>query len=561
MSRLYQDMVRGFLRTEGRRIVNEEGETVILRGWGAGNWMNPEGFMVGGTSPSPGAYIQPKKLDRARSMDALIRELCGTEYARCFWPRWYRKQLGEKDIQAMAELGYNSVRLPLNSAAFLLEEPGIQWNEDSFAMLDEVLDWCEKYRIYAILDLHAAPGGQSCGACDNGVDNVPHLFIDEENGERAMLLWEELAGRYRERWIVGAYDLLNEPINDPSQIPAYEEKLKEFYDEVIARIRKIDQKHLLTVEGTVWSTHPGIFDHDYDPVCKNWCIHIHNYRYIPETQELSAMMERSLALNVPIWMGEGGAGEKENAVFLQILEQENIGYSLWCWKTVVGGADGVMAPDMAPAAHGLPADWNLVFDYADHGGPKPGYEKSKRIFDEYLELLDYDRCSHPETRHEYILRKPGVSIPGAGYDHGEFGTAFHGNWSYGNAFQYREADRMKLVLREGAKAPGPKTLWGFYGYGLNPPSALENLALALRKGEFVHYTVRDVRESCRVSLRLGALSQGILLVSCGGTESRLEITPAETVQELPALTLPQGEEYAVRVEALEGEIYLEEVKF
>ena len=30
------------------------------------------------------------------------------------------------------------------------------WNEDGFKMLDDVIDWCEKYRIYAILDLHAA---------------------------------------------------------------------------------------------------------------------------------------------------------------------------------------------------------------------------------------------------------------------------------------------------------------------------------------------------------------------------------------------------------------------
>ena len=54
--------------------------------------------------------------------------------------------------------------------------------------------------------MHAAPGGQSCGACDNGIDNVPHLFIDEESWERALLLWEEFAGRYKNRWIVGGYD-------------------------------------------------------------------------------------------------------------------------------------------------------------------------------------------------------------------------------------------------------------------------------------------------------------------------------------------------------------------
>lgn len=555
-------MVKGFLRAEGRKIVNEDGDTVILRGWGAGNWMNPEGFMVGGTHPSQGGYSQPKKLDRARSMDAVLRELCGSAYADSFWPRWYRKHLSERDIQAMAELGYNSLRLPLNSAGFLDEEPGIHWNKDSFSMLDDVLNWCETYRIYAILDLHAAPGGQSCGACDNGVDNVPHLFIDEENRERAMLLWEKLAERYKERWIVGAYDLLNEPINDPSQIPVYEEQLKSFYEELITRILVIDQKHLLTVEGTVWASHPGIFDHAYDPVYKNWCIHIHNYRYIPEVQELSAIMECALDLDVSVWMGEGGAGEKENAVFLQILEKENIGYSLWCWKAAEGSGDGVMPEDRTPASHALPKDWHLIYDYADHGGQKPGYEKSMRIFEEYPELLDYDRCEHPETRHSYILRQPGVAIPAAGYDHGAFGEAFHGDWSYGNAFQYREADRMKLIRKPGKAAPGPKALWGFYGYRLqNLPSALDSLMLALRKGEFVHYTVKDVKESCLVSLRLRCEEPSVLRVSCAGMEQILQITPTKDFREIQMLKLPAGEEYAVRIETLEGEILLEEVLF
>ena len=96
-------------------------------------------------------------------MDQVIRELCGTEYARDFWPRWYRRHLGRRDLEAMAQLGYNSVRLVLNGAALLREEPGIRWNEDTFAVLDQVLDWCEELRLYAILDLHAAPGGQSCG--------------------------------------------------------------------------------------------------------------------------------------------------------------------------------------------------------------------------------------------------------------------------------------------------------------------------------------------------------------------------------------------------------------
>ena len=47
MSEFTRDRVKGFLHADGRRMVNGDGEEVILRGWSMGNWSNPEGWMVG----------------------------------------------------------------------------------------------------------------------------------------------------------------------------------------------------------------------------------------------------------------------------------------------------------------------------------------------------------------------------------------------------------------------------------------------------------------------------------------------------------------------------------
>ena len=58
------------------------------------------------------------------------------------------------------------------------------------------------------------------------------------------LLTEEFMRRYKDRWIIGAYDCINEPI---SMTPRREEltpKLVYFYEKMIRRCRKIDQKHL-----------------------------------------------------------------------------------------------------------------------------------------------------------------------------------------------------------------------------------------------------------------------------------------------------------------------------
>ena len=273
-------------------------------------------------------------------------------------------------------------------------------------------------------------------------------------------------------------------------------------------------------------------------------------------------MERSLNLNVPVWMGEGGADQVSNAIFLQLLEEENIGYSLWCWKTSHKHSDDVMPEDTSPAEHGFPEDWEMVHDYADHGGPRPGYAKSQKIFDEYLDLLDYDKCTHPDLRHQYNLRQPGITIPAVGYDHGEFGKAFSGKWNYGNAFQFRESDHMKMIVKPGGLRPGPKGLWPFTGYGLlNMPRAVDSLWLELQEGEFVHYTVKDVRDGCRVVLRLRCDNPCCIQVSNAAETRDIPLDPSEELIEKEVMTLSPGDEYRIRVEALTGTIQLADVLF
>ena len=190
---------------------------------------------------------------------------------------------------------------------FIIEEKAqnqkASYNEDSFAMLDDVLDWCETYQVYAVVDFHAATAGQSGIPCDDGVDNGQHLYDDEESMERMFLLMEEFMRRYKDRWIIGAYDCINEPI---SMTPRREEltpKLVYFYEEMIRRCRKIDQKHLFLLNGTQFSSLTYFFDHEFDPEYHNWGISLHAYEMVvPEVASLASVLRTCREQKICLWM-------------------------------------------------------------------------------------------------------------------------------------------------------------------------------------------------------------------------------------------------------------------
>ncbi|MDR0401354.1 MAG: cellulase family glycosylhydrolase, partial [Treponema sp.] len=205
LEKLDRNRVKGLLRARGKVLVNGEGEEILLNGWGLGNWLLCEGYMW--------LSRDSRSFDRPRNIEETIRDLAGSAYAERFWRAFRASYITAEDIKRMAELGYNSLRIPFNWRLFMEDEPGeIRFREEGFSLLDQCLAWCEEYRIYAFLDLHGAPGGQTGDNIDDSRDNLPRLLTDQDYWDKGIALWRELARRYRDRWIVGGYDLLNEPI-------------------------------------------------------------------------------------------------------------------------------------------------------------------------------------------------------------------------------------------------------------------------------------------------------------------------------------------------------------
>lgn len=478
------ERVYGFLHAQGRKMVNGKGEQVILRGWGMGNWDNPEGFMIGCAEEFELSFQHAPmgRMDRGRSLEQIVRETCGTQYLETFWDRWHRAWLGKKDIELLAKRGYNSVRLPIRACSFLKEEPGVQWNETSFRMLDDVLDWCEESHVYAIIDLHAATAAQSCLPCDDGVDNAPHFFIDEEAMERMYLLMEEFARRYKDRWIVGGYDCINEPLSITPTMFQLLPKLKEFYAEMIRRFRQFDRNHMFLLNGTQFSSRMDVFDRDYDPQCHNWAISIHAYAMVsPELMSVSDALQKCEEWNVPLWLGETGTQYEYNwqVTMYELLARRDAGFNVWSFKVCGASTGACCMLYFTP-----PEGWQQIADYALHGGPKPSYERAQAIFDQYLENAKFENCQEEVSYHPYFLREGDFEIPAIGYDDLPR-EGRHSTEKLPSPIDYRQADGFDLVYEQGF-AP-PVSMPG-------EPSAghvRDHMQLKLGQGEFVSYTVRE----------------------------------------------------------------------
>jgi aryl-phospho-beta-D-glucosidase BglC (GH1 family) len=380
----------GFLHTQGHDIVDENGNKILLRGVGLGNWLLPEGYM----------WKFGKYGDRPRKIEKLIIKLIGEQKAEQFWLDFRKYYITEADIQRIAELGFNSVRPALNARRFLTEGKNPTYVEEGFELLDNLIKWCKKYKLYVIIDMHGAPGGQTGQNIDDSPNNLPELFMDVENQDRLVNLWVKIAYRYKNEATVAAYDLLNEPL--PARTGAaekYKDLVEPLYKRITKAIRKVDKKHMITLEGVDWSNDWSIFSEPFDD---NLFYQFHYYCWNrPDNlNSIEHFITRRDDLNTPVWVGE--TGEKGNTIYwgtTQYFEQNNIGWSFWPWKK--------MDTKNTPYSIKKPTGWDAIADYS-RGGEKPDAKLAQQALDELLENIKLLNCEYfPDVVNAILRRVPG----------------------------------------------------------------------------------------------------------------------------------------------------------
>ena len=90
-----------------------------------------------------------------------LEMLAGSDAAQAFRRGIYSNFIAAEDLRKIAALGFNSVRVPVNYRLLDSQAHKAVYEEAGWRLLDRLLDWCDQYHLYAVFDLHAAPGGQS----------------------------------------------------------------------------------------------------------------------------------------------------------------------------------------------------------------------------------------------------------------------------------------------------------------------------------------------------------------------------------------------------------------
>jgi aryl-phospho-beta-D-glucosidase BglC (GH1 family) len=371
-------LAQKFVSVKGKEIYGVDGKPMLIKGTNLGNWLNPEGYM-----------FKFNKTSSPRLINEAFSELFGPAETQKFWKQYLANYITKGDIRYLHALGMNSIRVPFNYRLFTDEYyMGGNGIQRGFALLDTVVNWCEEENMTVLLDMHAAPGGQTGDNIDDSYA-YPFLYESKEDQELLCSIWTKIATHYKNNITIMGYDLFNEPIPHFFDTVHLNPLLEPLFKKVTAAIRKVDKNHLIFLEGAQWASNFSAFGKPFDD---KLVYQFHKY-WTPTTIDvIQSYIDFRDKYNVPIYCGE--TGENDDAwveSFRKLLEQNNIGWHYWPYKKMNNTRGIVSFPQ--------PTNYELIILYADTARNsfdlvrknKPAnLEAAKKAWYQYLENCKYE---------------------------------------------------------------------------------------------------------------------------------------------------------------------------
>lgn len=359
-----------FIHAEGTRLVDGHGETFAVKGINLGNWLVPEGYM-----------FEFKQARSPTEIADVIEALLGPEGAATFWVKFRDIYIAKEDIDFLKAAGFNAVRVPLNWRLFVAPGDGgaERFEGPGWALLDRLVQWCRGAGLRVIVDLHAAPGGQTGVNHDDG-PGFPLTFYVPRYRQLTIALWQKLAAHYRDETAILGYDLLNEPISPYNDVDYLNPRLEPLYRDIVAAIRSVDPNHVVLLGGGQWDTNFAMFDRPFDA---NAVYTYHKFWPNPTRDAIQSYLDFSNRWNVPVLIGETGEYNNGwNEKFRRLNERFGIGWIFWPYKN--------LDSDLAVVTIQKPAGWDLIAKAGGTGNlPLPPREQAQAILNAYLEAAKF----------------------------------------------------------------------------------------------------------------------------------------------------------------------------
>lgn len=304
----------------------------------------------------------------------------------------------EEDIKTIKGWGADHVRVPVDYNIF--QDQNGAFIDRGFICVDRAIEWCGKYGLNMILDLHKTEGY----SFDPGHNEVG-FFANEKYQEQYYDLWKEFSKRYGQYSDRVAFELLNE-VTDKSYcetwnkiikkvIPMIRENAKDtsilvggYWNNAIEAIKDLDEPYDDKVVYTFHCYEPITFTHQraywIPEMPKDFTISypdtLAEYRkraketgldkiqnldgvdleaFSPEFfgNKFKEAIEIADERNVPLYCGEYGVIELAKAAdtlhwFKDInaaFDQYKIGRAVWSYKEMDFGVTGHTEPEFADA--------------------------------------------------------------------------------------------------------------------------------------------------------------------------------------------------------------------
>lgn len=374
------------IHQQGRQIVDGMGHPIELKGTNVEGWVFWNGWVWGG-----GVVPESTMLER-------LDDLVGPAETARFRQAVYDTYITEADIAAMADLGFNVVRVQFNHLVLEDDANPFVYKQSGWNLIDRLLAWCEKYHIYVVFVMNSAPGGQFRGfTADPDQDNI--LWRSQTNQDRTVALWRAIAERYKDRTIIAGYDLVGEP-NPPS-----DRALVELYRRIIAAIREVDAQHMVILEGASFARDFSMFD---GPISGNQAYSFHMYPISiwprdPRPQRLAGYKTVSQQHDVPMWCGEFGENKYDivaSGVKLMDDPQYEIrGWAYWTWKKASNSLDTPTLNQMQLTANAR----KLIGWIGSFSDAKPTQAEALAGIQDFLAAIPLDKTRRDPQMQEALL--------------------------------------------------------------------------------------------------------------------------------------------------------------